>query len=93
MPASRHPDIKTPCPSSVPVACPIGSCSCPSAWTTRTPPPWPPRSPHPVPWWRAGRSVRPVGLSGPFVPSARASSLRSAGQGLRSVAARPEPSM
>jgi hypothetical protein len=36
--SSRPTTVKTPCPSFVPVACPIGSWLCPSAWTRRTPP-------------------------------------------------------
>ena len=61
-----------PSPSGVPDTRPIGSCWHPSAGPRQAPPPWPPRSPHPAPWWRAGRSSRHVCLCDPSVPSARA---------------------
>ena len=74
VPPKRRVTIKKPSPSVVPDTCPIGCCWHPSAGPRRAPPPWPPRSPHPAPSWRAGKSSRHVCLCDPSVPSAHAGS-------------------
>ena len=67
VPPKRRVTIKKPSPSVVPDTCRIGSCWHPSAGPRRAPAPWPPRSPHPAPWWRAGKSSRHVCLCDPSV--------------------------
>jgi hypothetical protein len=52
MPPGSRMAVKKPFPFFVPAACPIGSRWLPFAEPRRTLLPWPPRSPHPVPWSR-----------------------------------------
>ena len=65
MPPGSRVAVRKPFPSFVPAACPIGSYWLPFAEPRRTSP-WPPRSPHPVPWSRVDEGSADAAVAHPF---------------------------